>query len=163
MQTLILPGYSSTNKEWVDKVANSLKVEGLIRPFYWMHWSDELQKFDPHEKADLIAKHVRGDKINIVAKSLGTLVASLVYQRISSQVEKMIFCGIPLKDLNEIELNTVKNCIGSNRDKIIGFQNINDPHGKFDEVKEFGNIRMTNRDDHNYPFFEDFQNFLSIK
>lgn len=50
MQTLILPGYSSSNRDWVDEVAQNLKVDGIIRPFYWMHWTDESQKFDPQEK-----------------------------------------------------------------------------------------------------------------
>ena len=33
MQTLILPGYSASNKDWVDEVTKTLKVEGIIRPF----------------------------------------------------------------------------------------------------------------------------------
>lgn len=161
MQTLILPGYSSSNKEWVNEVAKTLDVEGLIRPFYWMHWTDEAQKFDPQEKADLIAKHIRGDKVNIIAKSLGTLVASLVCKMIPNQIEKVILNGIPLRDINGEELETIKSAIELNRGKIMIFQNNNDPHGSFDEVKDFGNVVMKERDDHEYPFFTDFQNFLN--
>ena len=54
MQTLILPGYSASNKEWVDETAKSLKVEGTIRPFYWMHWTDETSIFNAQEKAKLL-------------------------------------------------------------------------------------------------------------
>ena len=49
MQTLILPGYSSKNKAWTDEVAKNLKVDGVIRPFYWAHWTDEEVKFDAYE------------------------------------------------------------------------------------------------------------------
>ena len=161
MQTLILPGYSASNKEWVDETAKNLKVEGTIRPFYWMHWADENSKFDVQEKADLIAKHLRGEKANIIAKSIGTLVASLAIKTISDQINKVIFCGIPVNDISKEELEIIKSVAKSSGDKIIIFQNSNDPHGLFDEMKDFNNARMTNRDDHNYPFFEEFNNFLT--
>lgn len=160
MQTLILPGYSASNKEWTDEVAVNLDVDGIIRPFYWMHWTDETQKFNVQEKADLIIKHIRGDNVNIVAKSLGTVVACLVYKMIPDQIEKMVLCGLPLRDINSEELEIVKSVVSGNKDKIVVFQNINDPHGNYDEVKDFGNIKMTNRDDHNYPFYNEFQDFL---
>lgn len=161
MQTLILPGYSESNKEWVDETATNLKVEGTIRPFYWMHWTDENSKFDVQEKAELIAKHLRGEKANIVAKSIGTLVASLAIQMISDQINKVIFCGVPLKDISQEEIEIIKSVTKSLGDKIVIFQNINDPHGSFDNMKDFNNVKMTNRDDHNYPFFEEFNNFLT--
>lgn len=86
MQTLILPGYSASNKEWVDETAKNLKVEGTIRPFYWMHWSDESSKFDVQEKADLIIKHIKGDKVNIIAKDEGLEVANILKNLIPDQI-----------------------------------------------------------------------------
>jgi pimeloyl-ACP methyl ester carboxylesterase len=161
MQTLILPGYSEHNKTWVDEVAKNLKFNGIIRPFYWAHWTDETNKFDAKEKANLIAKHIKGDNINIIAKSLGTLVASYLYLLIPNQIEKIIFCGIPLTSLNDDELEVIKSCISKNDQKFLGFQNVGDPHGNFEEVKDFGNILMRSRDDHEYPYFDEFNNFLT--
>lgn len=161
MQTLILPGYSKENKPWVDEVASNLKTEDTVRPFYWSHWTDENSKFDAKQKAELIAKHIRGDKVKIVAKSLGTLVVSYIWQIIPDQIEKVVFCGIPLKDITPEELETIKRCISQMNNKLVCFQNVNDPHGTFEEVKDFGDIRMTNRDDHAYPFFEEFDHFLN--
>ena len=86
MQTLILPGYSASNKEWVDETAKNIKTDGLIRPFYWMHWTDENSKFDVQEKADLIAKHLRGEKANIVAKDEGLDVANILKSLIPEQI-----------------------------------------------------------------------------
>lgn len=160
MQTLILPGYSSHNKEWVDETAKTLKVEGVIRPFHWAHWRDENVKFDAKAKAELIAKHIKGDRVNIIAKSLGTLVASYLYQVIPDQTNKVIFCGIPLRDIALEELKIIEKCISQSNDRFIGLQNVNDPHGTFDEVKDFGNMKMTYRSDHDYPFFDEFNKFL---
>lgn len=86
MQTLILPGYSASNKDWVDEVTKTLKVEGIIRPFYWMHWTDENSKFDVQEKAELIVKHIRGDKVNIIAKDEGLEVANILKSLIPDQI-----------------------------------------------------------------------------
>lgn len=86
MQTLILPGYSKENKEWVDETAKNLKVEGIIRPFYWMHWTDENSMFDVQEKAELIAKHLRGEKANIIAKDEGFEIANILKSLLSDQI-----------------------------------------------------------------------------
>lgn len=86
MQTLILPGYSSNNKEWVDETANNLRVEGIIRPFHWAHWRDENVKFDAKEKAELIVKHIKGDKVNIIAKDEGLEVANILKTLIPDQI-----------------------------------------------------------------------------
>lgn len=161
MQTLILPGYSASNKEWVDETAKSLKVEGTIRPFYWMHWTDENSKFDVQEKAELIAKHLRGEKANIIAKSIGTLVASLAIKTISDQINKVIFCGIPVNDISKEELEIIKSVAKSLGDKITIIQNSNDPHGTFVEVKDFGNVIEKDNDTHDYLYFEDFVNTMS--
>lgn len=160
MQTIVLPGYSSENKEWVNNVATNVNREEIIRPFHWGHWEDELIKFDAKEKAVLIAKHVKDDNVNIIAKSIGILVASYLYQIIPNQLEKVIFCGIPVKDLKSDEIETIKNCISQKGDKLITFQNDNDPHGSYDEVRDFGKVIKKESSDHNYPYFADFNEFL---
>lgn len=161
MQTIVLPGYSKENKIWVDEVATNVNREEIIRPFHWSHWEDESSKFDAKEKASLIAKHIKGDKVNIIAKSIGTLVTSYLYQIISDQLEKVIFCGIPVKDLSKEEIEVIKTCISQKGDKIITFQNSNDPHGFYDEVKDFGNVIKKEASDHNYPYFDEFNEFLN--
>lgn len=161
MQTLILPGYHSKNQIWVDEVAKKLRFDGIIRPFYWAHWKDESSKFDSQEKALLIVKHIKEDKINIIAKSIGTLVTCLVWQLIPEKINKMILCGIPVNDIDSGSSDLIKKCIGSDRERFIGFQNVNDPLGEFVKVKDFGNIKLKERSDHEYPYFDDFNKFLA--
>lgn len=86
MQTLILPGVSKEDKAWVDEIAKSIVSDDLIRPFYWMHWTDENFKFDVHEKAELIAKHLRGEKANIIARNEGLEVANILKTMIPDQI-----------------------------------------------------------------------------
>lgn len=160
MITLIFPGYTVKNKAWAEEVSKNLKIDGQIRPVFWDHWEDETQKFDPKEKATLAARHSKGDKVNIIAKSIGTLVASHVLREIPDQVEKIILCGIPLGDLNDQELKLISEMP---TDNLIVFQNDKDPHGSSKKVKAlFPHFKIIEKesDNHDYPYYEDFQNFL---
>ena len=166
MQTVILPGHSSKNKEWADLTAANLKIDGQIRPIFWDHWIDPEQLFYPKEKATIISKHARGDTMNIIGHSVGTLVASYIISEVSNQINKVILCGIPLYDLSSEEKEDIKKAISSlPKEKLICFQNINDPHATFAEVKSFLpegiNLVQKESSDHNYPYFEDFNNYLT--
>lgn len=86
MQTLILPGISKDDKNWVDQTARNLKSNDTVRPFYWMHWTDETSVFNAQEKAELIAKHLRGEKANIIAKDEGLEVANILKNSIPEQI-----------------------------------------------------------------------------
>lgn len=90
MQTLVLPGYSPSNKEWVDETAKNLKIDGIIRPFYWMHWTDPNSKFDAQEKAEVIIKHLRDEKANIIAKDEGIEVANILKNLIPEQIVNIV-------------------------------------------------------------------------
>lgn len=164
MQTLILPGFSVKNKAWCDEIADNLEFEEIIRPIYWDHWDDESQKFDAKEKAALIARHTKGEKINIIAKSIGTLVASHVIQKIPDQVNKIIFCGIPVNDLTEIDIDVIKKAISQSKDKILVIQNSNDPQGTYAQIKDFEvDFKLIEKPsyNHEYPYYEEFNNYLT--
>ncbi len=92
MQTIILPGISKDDKKWVGETAQKLKddgVQGIIRPFYWMHWEDENFDFNLQEKADLIKKHLRGEKVNIIAKNEGLEIANLLKSMSPEQIDSI--------------------------------------------------------------------------
>lgn len=161
MITFILPGYSSHNKKWVEEVAKNLKIEGQLRPVFWEHWSDPEYKFKAKEKADLIVRHSKGESINIIAKSIGTLVASYIISNIPQNINKAIFCGIPINDIGSANAEFIKNQIKKLGDKLIIFQNKGDPHGSFEQVKDFGNVHSKPRNDHDYPFYEEFNSYLT--
>ncbi|NMC99471.1 MAG: hypothetical protein GYA62_07110 [Bacteroidales bacterium] len=166
MNTFILPGYSSSNKEWLEQCSTSISVDGFIRPVYWDHWKDEKEIFDAKEKANLIARHSKGDKVNIIAKSIGTIVASLVINQIPDQINKVIFCGIPLNDINSLEKKIILDSIAKiDKAKIICLQNNKDPHGDESQVKDFLSdsieIKIKEADNHSYNYFKDFNDFLN--
>ncbi len=168
MVTFILPGYSLKNKKWVEETAAGLNLDHETRPVFWNHWDDPEKKFDPKEKVRLIVDTARENSINIVAKSIGTLVASHIISQVPGRIEKVIFCGIPLNDFNEEDKEVLRNTLRSfPAEKILCFQNEDDPHGTFDQVKDFlakanSGIQLISKPvaDHEYPYFEEFHDFL---
>lgn len=167
MITFILPGYSAHNKDWVLEVAKNLTIEGEIRPILWDHWTDPEKSFKAESKAQDVVDVLLKDKCNIIAKSVGILVAILIIKEIPDRVEKVILCGIP--SVSEKRLKIFKDAFKNfPPEKVVCFQNSKDPLASFVKVKEFMSkvnpkIRVVEkpRTDHNYPYPSNFQDFLS--
>lgn len=163
MKTLVLPGYSIKNKDWAYEVKD--KLQGFdVEVVEWLHWSDEKNKFDPEKEAKRIASKVREETVNIIAKSLGTLSSCYLIPNV--KVNKIIFCGIPLNDMDENDHAQYK--ILTKLKNIIVFQNDKDTHGDYSQVKEFlgkinSQIKIIEKigDTHEYPYYEDFKEFLT--
>ncbi len=168
MVTIILPGYSSHNKKWLEDTSANIPGNGEIRPIYWGHWTDKLIKFDPKVKAHLLDGISGKRVVDIIAKSIGTLVASYLIQNSPEKIRKVILCGIPLNDINEENKEVIKNALRKiSPENIICIQNSEDPHGGADSIKiflsEFGNsikVISKDRDDHEYFYQTDINKFL---
>ena len=166
MVTFILPGKSAKNKVWLDECAAKIQFDGIVRAVSWEHWLDPEEKFDVEVKATTISRHTKGDTINIIAHSVSTLITALIIEQIPKQINKVILCGIPLDVFSDSEKETIKKSLmGLEQEKLIVFQNTNDPHASFDEVRkllpESIKVISKERSGHDYPYFEDFDNFLN--
>ena len=168
MVTIIIPGYSPSNKLWLEGTAKSIRGEGEVRPIYWNHWTDPEARFDPGEKANLLEGITGKRVVDIIAKSIGTLVASHLIMKSPEKIRKVIFCGVPLNDIGEDEKEMIKAALRKlNPENIICFQNDEDPHGGTEMLKgflsEFGtDIQVIEkaRDDHEYFYQDEFNKFL---
>ncbi len=159
VRTIILPGFSVSNREWAYDLKEKLGDMSII-VHEWRHWQ-EGGSLALYYELDKILKKVAKEKINILAKSVGTRVAMNLIQKIPKQINKVILCGIP--SLSEA-YNYLSNFPAR---KVIVFQNTKDPLGNFSEVEEF--IHRINKDikvvemprnDHSYPYPSEFSKFL---
>ncbi|MEK7497466.1 MAG: hypothetical protein AAB656_00935 [Patescibacteria group bacterium] len=165
MKTIVLPGYSPSNKEWAEETAKNLPNSQV---HYWKHW-DEKTKFTQGIEANEIIKEVDGNTINILAKSLGTYVLAILIAKKKVLINKIILCGIPLGDLRERDAEIYKSAFTNfDPEKVICFQNSDDLHGSYTKISEFlkninPKIKIISKkaSNHDYPYFEDFKNFLS--
>lgn len=165
MKTIVLPGYSLHNKEWALEIKKRLSYKQAVLVHEWTHWrlGGTLR---PKHEIELILKEIGWDKVNIIAKSVGTMVAMLILPQIAGKVGKIILCGIP--SISAERLNLFQKALKDFRfENVICFQNSKDPFATYIEVKNFLagispkiEVVETPRNDHNYPYFEKFQQFL---
>ncbi len=172
MKTFILPGFSLKNKGWAEEVKSKLPEHLNSQVIYWKHWQTENNNdWDPESEARTIIELIGTDQVNIIAKSLGSYVASLVLQLTSDKIEKLILCGIPLHDMTDQEQNRMAiNLRVIAPQRLLCIQNAEDPHAQYEEVKQFLesvnpaiNLTQKDRSDHEYPYFEEYKYFMDIE
>ena len=168
MKIVILPGFSSKNNEWLNQTRESLSTQHEVHAITWPHWETQNNEdFSVEKEAEKIKELVGNQSFHIVAKSVGTLVAMYLIKDLSFQVQKVTICGLPFEDLDDKDKDMYKNLGQISANQIIVFQNENDHHGSFLTVSSFlktinNKIQVISkpRDDHEYPYFEEFEKFL---
>jgi pimeloyl-ACP methyl ester carboxylesterase len=173
MRTFILPGFSLKNRDWAYQIKEALVSKLPVEVVEWEHWNSGNTDFASwaewlKRETSRVLNQIGEEKVNILAKSAGTLVAMNVLKTKPSLINKLLLCGIPIRDVSEgdkVMYEMLKNFSG---DKVICIQNENDNHGNFREVKEFLDsinpeieIVSKPRDDHEYPYPDEFMKFLS--
>lgn len=168
MKTYILPGYSDKNKSWVDETVEKMAPVISSTGIYWKHWGGN-QTIDGwiEEEAQRIIIDSNNEKVNFVAKSIGSMVCLAVLKLRPELVNKIILCGIPFKDFlpnDEKRYEILKKYSPSN---ILCIQNEQDNYGSFTKAETFvhtinPNIKIISkpREDHYYPYYDDFVEFL---
>ncbi len=168
MQTFILPGFSEKNRDWIDTITNELGLFILAKGIYWQHWGrGHVEDGWIEEEAKKIIANFNNKKANIIAKSVGVMICLELIKSQPQLINEIILCGILLNDFlpgEKERFSILKNFPSSN---ILCIQNDKDSHGNYVEVEVFihninPNIKIISkpRDDHHYPYSEDFISFL---
>ncbi len=151
----------------MEETAKKIKIGGEIRPVFWDHWTDPDKHLKPKEKSRLIIDVSHGDAVNIIAKSVGTFVTAYVVAQIPGKVNKVILCGIP--SVFDVRLKIFREAFADfPAEKVLCFQNERDPFANPSEVGEFMKkvnskikVKAMPRADHQYPYFDEFNEFLA--
>lgn len=188
METIILPGYSQHNKTWAYEVKNILGMGAAV--YEWKHWKtnksmsvksevEEIIKIILSNKGKKVKKVNKVNKVNIVSKSVGTRIAMFLLMKIPERLNKIVLCGIPTKGDGK-KLRVDKQVVDKSENiyfqglsqidpsSVIIFQNQSDPFAKYEDIKRFiggmfPDIKVIEkeRNDHEYPYFEEISSFLS--
>jgi pimeloyl-ACP methyl ester carboxylesterase len=169
MKTIILPGFSPHNKEWAEDIKKDLKLSHDVLVHEWRHWKNSLSlstSLSLSYELNKIREEVGEDEFNIIGKSVGARMAIRVITELREKVKKVIICGVASISPDS-QKAYLKALTTFPPDKIIVFQNTNDPFVPYLEVKIF--IESINpkikviekpRSDHHYPYPAEFQKFL---
>jgi pimeloyl-ACP methyl ester carboxylesterase len=168
MKTILLPGFSIQNKDWAEELRSQIGEKSGLEIHYWPHWQTG-QTVEGWKEVEIekLLENVGSDRINIICKSIGTLVAVMAINKRLGLVNKIILCGIPIYDLRPGD-DVFYQILGKlAADKVLVIQNERDNHGSFEDVKKMvkginPEIRVKSgpREDHHYPYSEDFEEFL---
>lgn len=166
MTTFILPGFSPHNEIWAKEAQKELGPEAQV--VRWPHWDTGNKEPDwLNLEAQKIVTPLE-EPVNILAKSIGTAVAMKVTAQKSDLVKKIILCGIPFTNFTPSDEAIYGPLKTFPVEKILVFQNRADPYGAYNVVEPLLHhlnpqlkIVETPRDDHEYPFFDEFKKFLT--
>lgn len=168
MKTYVLPGYSDKNKSWIDETVEKIMPIISVSGIYWKHWNGS-QTVDGwiEEEAQRIISDSNNEKVNIIAKSIGTMVCMAVLKLKPELVNKIILCGIPFKDFLSNDEKRYELLKEISPENILCVQNEQDNYGSFTKAESFihsinQNIKIISkpREDHSYPYSDDFIKFL---
>jgi pimeloyl-ACP methyl ester carboxylesterase len=169
MRTLILPGYSPQNREWALAVQQNFKHPNDCEVVIWKHWeTGSPSDFSAASEALNVLAVIGKDKVNVIAKSIGTLVAMYVVAEDREKIKRMVLCGIPLGDIDVTRRAVYSEALKNfNPKHVLVVQNETDTHGSYQNVEQL--IHEINKDikvvakpgsTHEYPYFEDINRFL---
>jgi hypothetical protein len=138
MLHLLLPGHSQKNKEELLSISDYLKSKGLEQVAHeWLHWYDETLKFDMDAEIESILSEIRGiDHFGIIAKSIGTRVSVSLLNVLETHPMYLVLMGLPIKRASEKNRNLYRENLKNYGGKIFVIQNINDPLGSIEDVRE---------------------------
>ena len=165
MKTLFLPGFSTRNRDWMETTMHDLSDLKFI-PIYWDHWNTNAESMNYEDQVNKIFDQLF-EPVNILAKSIGTVVASKLIN-IGVKTNKILLCGLPINPLPEAkpEIELALNKLDSKN--VLIFQNEKDPVGSYSDVSSWitniqKDLKVVSkpRDDHSYPYSEEFKRFLS--
>lgn len=167
MKTIILPGFSAHNLDWANEVAKNLGGKDIL-VHNWLHWKNGKSNLNLKEEVNIIKDEVSDEKVNVIAKSVGTMVLAYLLKNNSINVGKIILCGIP--SVSEERKNLFMSGLSGIADEnIVVFQNSKDPFANYSDVKKFmddvnSKIKVIEmpRSDHNYPYFEEFKKLINF-
>jgi len=171
MDVLILPGFSPKNKTWAQAVQKDLNPFSPTTYVAWSHWeTGKAEDQWAEDEAGKINTNSQGKQLNIIAKSLGTLVTMIILKSKPELINKIILCGIPITDLRKDDEKYYEQLAIFPSDKLLCIQNIDDNHGSYIAVEKFlhslnPDIKMisTPRANHEYPYSKLFLDFLNKK
>lgn len=168
MKTIILPGFSPKNLSWAEEVVDKLGEDTKV--IHWPHWeTGKVVGGWKQDKVDEILKEFEGENINILAKSVGTIVAMMILNQNPEMVNKVILCGIPVIDFKKGNVELFEALKSFPSENIVCIQNDNDPLANYETIKKLIHsikldIQVVSKplSTHDYPYFDDFKNFLQF-
>jgi pimeloyl-ACP methyl ester carboxylesterase len=162
MKTMILPGYSPHNREWAEAIAAGLSQAEVHS---WAHWESG-GSMDARQELAAILQGIGKGPVHLLAKSVGCRLAARIIVMAPEKIRRVVFCGIPsTRDDAKEDIQAALAALPPGRALVV--QNAGDPYAAYAEVAAMFaaigpgvQVLERPRDDHHYPYPQDFRDFL---
>ena len=163
MNALILPGMSPRHQEWVRQVAAVMQAHcDEVRWVEYAHW---LNGGEMDLEAEIMAANDKAVGLNdyvIIAKSIGTVMATLGIARGTLSPTRCVFMGFPLKVTHDLPQADELAAALPGLPPTAFVHNQNDPIGSAEATREYIAVRapadyefiVTPGDTHTYVDFD---------
>lgn len=138
MKIILLPGNSSSNRKWIEKVRDNFKdIFESINVQYYNHWEtgEELIDFS-YEKKELVKKINLSKEYAIFAKSAGVILTLRVIVEEKIKPKFCVFLGTPIHWTNANKFG-VDEIFGKDDIPKLFIQKSHDPAISFKELDNF--------------------------
>jgi len=135
MNALLLPGNSPRHAEWVEHLKTAITPEfDTVKTQHYHHWKTGEEWADVEYELTMARENtVALEPYVIIAKSIGTVIATRGVAEDVLDPTKIILLGIPINGGAKIEL--IKEWLTEIAIPIVIIQNMDDPLGSFADVK----------------------------
>lgn len=128
MKLLLLPGNSSKNREWIDRIASSMRTDSdEVNVQHYQHWEDGGNMKFGYEKKELATASSHTEVFGVFAKSVGIALAMETMIEHKLQPKAAVFCGTTKKSVRMLDVWQVPTLF---------IQETNDPFLHFDTLLE---------------------------
>lgn len=137
MMHVYLPGFSPINKNEAQSIVDTTKQKGEEAYLHqWLHWQDENVEFDLDTELEIILSELKGvEEFGIISKSIGTVTAVNLLERLEIMPKYLVLLGIPLQVATKYK--ELYKALNSKLPKIYSIQNENDKYGSREDVNKF--------------------------
>ncbi len=134
MRILYLPGNTTNNKEWIDKLAQDTNTSLEKDILHYSHWDTGEQIINFNTELDRLENLIKDDEYIVVGKSAGCALGLMAYKKGILNVKRFIFLGFPYTWLENLGIDPDELLSDINR-PVLFIQKPYDPVISFNDLK----------------------------
>jgi cobalamin biosynthesis Co2+ chelatase CbiK len=130
MKYIFLPGNSSSNREWIDRLAREFDTPKKV--IHYSHWGSDKNGIDFNTELKKLA-NLSDEEYIVVAKSAGSVLALKAIEEGILNVKKCFFIGFPMLYISKLGIS-IKELLDNDVESVF-IQKPKDYQIGFDELK----------------------------
>jgi hypothetical protein len=130
MKYIFFPGNSSSNKEWIDRLALEFEEPKVV--IYYNHWSSNKNDLEFNTELRTLSTLPKEEYV-VIAKSAGSVLALKAIEEGVLNIKKCFFIGFPMLYISKLDID-IKRLLDNDIETVF-IQKSKDYQIGFDDLK----------------------------